>query len=476
MKIDNLHFQRFFLILSDCLAMALSFSLAAIILNFIRPGADDIHIAIFGVAKFGGIFLIAVFWYQEQYVKRRPTWEELKLIFQTIFLFALIHMVLSYLVAHHVIKLLNILFWLILLIILPLTRATAKVFLQRIGIWARGIYVVGTESIAIDAKNLLLSNRNLGYKILGFIDLKSVASDNKLSNSFFSKAQQTLDGIPILQYNDLNVENDKEIVFAMNSEDLLRYSNLINEMQSNFLFVSIVPDVTGLPLYGVSLEHFFGNDQMFLRLQNNLGRKLNRLIKRIIDIIITSIAIIMLLPFFMVIAILIACNSGGEILYSHQRVGTAGKEFACLKFRTMCVDSQQKLEKLLATDNEAKMEWASSHKLKNDPRITIVGKFLRKTSLDELPQLFNVLKGDMSLVGPRPIVKDEVRYYHDDIYYYKLVKPGITGLWQISGRSDINYAKRVRLDVWYVKNWSLWYDFAILLKTIPVLLSRDGAY
>lgn len=476
MKINSLSIQRFSLILADCFSMALSFSLAAIILNFIRPGADDIHIAIFGVAKFGGFFLVAVFWYQEQYLKRRPTWEELKLIFQTVFLFALIHMVLSYLVAHHVIKLLNILFWLILLVILPLMRAGTKVLLQRIDVWAREIYIVGTDSIAIDAKNLLLFNRNLGYKIMGFIDLKNVKLDNKLWNDSFINGNRTLDGIPILRYNDLKVGNDKEIVFAMNSEDLLQHSNLINEMQSNYLFVSIVPDVTGLPLYGVSLEHFFGNDQMFLRLQNNLGRKLNRLIKRIIDIIITSIAIIMLLPFFIIIGTLIVFTSGGGVFYCHQRIGTGGKEFACLKFRTMCMDSQQKLEKLLATDAAAKMEWESLHKLKNDPRITKIGKFLRKTSLDELPQLFNVLKGDMSLVGPRPIVRDEIHYYNDDSYYYKLVKPGITGLWQISGRSDTDYTKRVRLDVWYVKNWSLWYDFAILLKTIPVLLTRNGAY
>lgn len=448
--------------------MALSFSLAALLLDLIREGTNDASLAIFGLAKFGGLFLIMVFWYQEQYIKRRPTWEELKLLYQTIFLFALVHMVSSYLISHHVIKLLNILFWLILLVILPVTRYIGKIFLKKINAWERGVYIVGVGNIALSAKNLLLANRNLGYKVLGFVNLEYSTTEKV----------EFQDNVPVISYDDLKMrgDSDKEIIFAMSSEGLLKYSNLINKMQSSYLFVSIIPDVSGLPLYGVTLEHFFGNDQMFLRLQNNLGRKLNRLLKRIIDIIITSIAIIMLLPFFFIVGLLIAFTSQGGIFYVHRRIGTHGREFGCLKFRTMCVNSQEKLEILLANNVDARNEWSTTQKLKNDPRITKIGKFLRKTSLDELPQLFNVIKGEMSLVGPRPIVLDEVSRYDDDIYYYHLVKPGITGLWQISGRSDTDYTKRVRLDVWYVKNWSLWYDFVILLKTIPALLSRNGAY
>ena len=142
----------------------------------------------------------------------------------------------------------------------------------------------------------------------------------------------------------------------------------------------------------------------------------------------------------------------------------------------MRTDSDIKFKELLASDETIRLEWERTNKLKNDPRVTMVGKFLRKTSLDELPQLFNVLLGEMSLVGPRPIVKEEALRYADNFYYYNLVRPGITGLWQISGRSDTNYDERIRADVWYVKNWSLWYDFVILLKTAIVVLKRDGAY
>ncbi len=142
----------------------------------------------------------------------------------------------------------------------------------------------------------------------------------------------------------------------------------------------------------------------------------------------------------------------------------------------MYANAAEILEKVLLTDKNAKEEWEKDFKLKHDPRVTKIGDFLRKTSLDEIPQLWNVLKGDMSLIGPRPIIDAEIEKYNDDFYYYKLVRPGVTGLWQISGRNDVDYQNRVRLDVWYVKNWSLWYDFVIILRTVVVVLARKGAY
>ncbi|RVT22944.1 sugar transferase, partial [Escherichia coli] len=145
-------------------------------------------------------------------------------------------------------------------------------------------------------------------------------------------------------------------------------------------------------------------------------------------------------------------------------------------FRSMVVNSKEILDELLKNDPKAKEEWDATFKLKNDPRITKIGAFLRKTSLDELPQLLNVLKGEMSLVGPRPIINAELERYNDQVDYYLLSKPGMTGLWQVSGRSDVDYDTRVYLDAWYVKNWSMWNDIAILLKTVIVVLKKDGAY
>ncbi len=153
-----------------------------------------------------------------------------------------------------------------------------------------------------------------------------------------------------------------------------------------------------------------------------------------------------------------------------------GRKFKCLKFRSMVINSKEVLEEVLRTDPVARAEWDKDFKLKNDPRITKVGHFIRKTSLDELPQLWNVVRGDMSLVGPRPVVEDELARYAGDVDYYLMAKPGMTGLWQVSGRNDVDYETRVYFDSWYVKNWSLWNDIAILFKTVGVVLKRDGAY
>ncbi|HBX9503913.1 TPA: UDP-phosphate galactose phosphotransferase, partial [Klebsiella pneumoniae] len=157
-------------------------------------------------------------------------------------------------------------------------------------------------------------------------------------------------------------------------------------------------------------------------------------------------------------------QDGGPAIYGHERIGKGGKSFKCLKFRSMIINSKEVLEELLAKDEDARREWESTFKLKNDPRITKIGAFLRRTSLDELPQLFNVLKGEMSLVGPRPIITAELVRYNEEVDYYLLSKPGMTGLWQVSGRSDVDYETRVYLDAWYVKNWSMWNDIAILFK------------
>jgi undecaprenyl-phosphate galactose phosphotransferase len=167
---------------------------------------------------------------------------------------------------------------------------------------------------------------------------------------------------------------------------------------------------------------------------------------------------------------------GGRVLFSHQRIGKNGRTFNCYKFRSMVPNADFLLQKLLQEDSQLRAEWHKERKLKFDPRISRLGHFLRGTSLDELPQLFNVLKSEMSLVGPRPIVSEELEKYGLEKSYYLMVRPGMTGLWQVSGRNDLDYDTRVYLDAWYVKNWSLWYDLAILVKTIKVVFGRRGAY
>lgn len=202
---------------------------------------------------------------------------------------------------------------------------------------------------------------------------------------------------------------------------------------------------------------------------------INSKLKRSFDVIFAALLIALLLPLMALIGVLIWLGSGGPILFRQQRVGMGGRPFLCLKFRTMAPNADQILRDLLERSPEARKEWEQNFKLKNDPRITSIGKFLRKTSLDELPQLFNVLVGDMSLVGPRPVVAAELPKYGSVLPLYFSVRPGLTGLWQINGRSDCSYSERVAFDEKYVRTWSFRKDLVIILRTLEVVLSGKGS-
>jgi exopolysaccharide production protein ExoY len=206
------------------------------------------------------------------------------------------------------------------------------------------------------------------------------------------------------------------------------------------------------------------------------GQRSGLVFKRITDLSCALLALIALLPLMLLIAIIVKFTSPGPVLFAHRRLGKGAQPFHCLKFRSMMSNSTEILARHLAENEHARAEWARDHKLRNDPRITRLGKFLRRSSLDELPQLFNVLMGDMSLVGPRPIVKDEVARYGRYIHYYFSVTPGITGLWQISGRNDMSYRRRVAIDTSYARNRCARLDLAIILGTVPAVLQARGAH
>lgn len=197
--------------------------------------------------------------------------------------------------------------------------------------------------------------------------------------------------------------------------------------------------------------------------------------KRFADVTLGAALIVFFAPLMALIALAV-CLDGGPVFYAHSRIGPDGQRFRCLKFRTMVANAEQVLKAALARDAAMRAEWESSFKLRHDPRVTRIGRVLRAFSLDELPQLFNVLRGEMSLVGPRPIVEAEIDRYGSQFAAYCACRPGITGLWQVRGRSDVSYARRVELDAQYAQTWSLWLDFQILLNTVVVVVRRDGAY
>ena len=216
--------------------------------------------------------------------------------------------------------------------------------------------------------------------------------------------------------------------------------------------------------------------RFFLRKDRKQARPLGGTLKRGTDILIALSALLVFLPLFLLVAITIVLCDGRPVFYGHSRVGHRRRPFRCFKFRTMVVNGDEVLRRHLQACPDAQREWTETRKLRDDPRITAVGVVLRRLSLDELPQLVNVLRGEMSIVGPRPIVTDEIQMYGSDAHFYFQVRPGLTGPWQVSGRNDSAYDGRVALDRAYVENWSLRRDVIIILKTIPAVLTARGSY
>lgn len=466
--------QKIILILGDVLCMAMAFLLAIEVTQLYHKDITSSEISQFfnfGISKLFGIVILLVFYFQDQYSRRGSFWQELLQIYKTILLMAVINLGLSFVLGKSSLKILIISFWLFFALFIPFGRIVAKKFMLKINVWQRDLYILCSYQNAVDAYELFVKNDLMGYRLKAFVVIDGL---NKSSDYIINLAVPIIDKEQLIE--QVNWQRDSDIIVAIENEKLYGQVNLINYLQHNCLSVLILPDIKGIALYGANIEHFFGNDQLVMRLNNNLAKKSNIIMKRIFDLALAIPGVILISPIFLIIAVMIKRESNSPVFFAHKRVGRNAREFNCYKFSTMHPNNQEILNELLLNDESARLEWESTYKLHNDPRVTRIGKILRATSLDELPQLINVILGNMSLIGPRPITAEEVDRYGEDIYYYYLVTPGISGLWQVSGRSSLSYQDRVRLDRWYVKNWSLWYDVVVLLKTFAVVIKRDGAY
>lgn len=348
--------------------------------------------------------------------------------------------------------------WLLAVPAILIVRGVARAALRALGVWEIPALVVGSRTRLDQAIDLVRTERALGF---------SVASVNTLDDFAGARASSWLEAC--------HGCGAQMVILAADEADLLAHRSLVSRLALERIPFVCVQSLGGLPVFSVDAHHFVGQEVLLLVGQSQLLRPVGRALKAVFDYSLAGLLLLVSAPLFMLFGLLIA-RDGGPVFYSHHRLGRDGRMFRCLKFRTMVPDAEQTLTRMLAGDPARRREWEDNHKLQGDPRITRIGRFLRSLSLDELPQLFNVLKGDMSLVGPRPIHPDETGRFGEDIDYYLRVKPGITGLWQVSGRNDLDYPRRVALNTWYVKNWSLWLDVVILLKTIPTVLSRRGAY
>lgn len=462
------------LALSDFLSFTISIYLAIGLLSITLNDYDKIT----SVNKADGwiaLHLLLAFccvaWYSmrlRHYFYRKTFWFELKEILRTLVIFAIIEIAVMAFASWSFSRYLWVLTWVFVLFLVPVARMTTKRVLDAFNLWWRDTWIIGSGTNAHEAYKAINSERNLGLIIVGFIH-----SDGG------TPVGEEIDGLPVLE-NDLSwlLTKDKKtqfIVAVESHQSEIRNTWLRNFMIKGYRYVSVIPTLRGMPLDSTDMSFIFSHEVMIFRVQQNLAKCSSRALKRLFDIVGSVAIIIVLSPALIYISRKVK-KDGGPAIYGHERIGKDGRSFKCLKFRSMVINSKEVLSELLENDPVAKEEWNATFKLKHDPRITNIGGFLRRTSLDELPQLFNVLKGEMSLVGPRPIITAELERYNDEVDYYLLSKPGMTGLWQVSGRSDVDYETRVYLDAWYVKNWSMWNDIAILFKTITVVLKKDGAY
>jgi Undecaprenyl-phosphate galactose phosphotransferase WbaP len=355
----------------------------------------------------------------------------------------------------------------------PTFRAVTRNLLHLVRLWDKPTIVFGSGENAYQAYLALRSEPAMGYHVVAF------AAPGELQRTMNSV--NTADAPPpclrwVGHQDDIRCLRHFSSVIALEADEYLWRDTLIRQVtQHQVNDVQVIPAMRGVPLYGLETRNFFSHEVLMIQVRNKLALPLFQYLKRIFDLGGSSVLLLLLSPVFAYIGYKVR-QDGGSAFFGHTRIGQNGKPFKCYKFRSMVMNAEAVLKELLASSAEARAEWDKDFKLKNDPRISKIGQFIRKTSLDELPQLWNVFIGEMSLVGPRPVVQAELERYGLDVEYYLLAKPGMTGLWQVSGRNDVDYATRVYLDSWYVKNWSLWTDVAILFKTIRVVLGKSGAY
>ena len=362
--------------------------------------------------------------------------------------------------------------WLGLIFGLPTMRQVMRLFLGKIGVWHLPTAIIGTSPMAQEVVPVLGQQLALGLKVRWVVP---ETAEKHLSTAFAGL-------IPLAVPPDelvaaLISAGCRQVILVPDDRATINHNDLIDQLVGADIAVAIVPSLRRLPLYGLSTNYFFGKDLLLLQVRNNLARLPQRIFKRSLDFIGAIILGLLLAPVFLFFAFLIWKEDRGPIFFRQTRVGRGGRDFTCWKFRTMVVDAEDQMARW-ETENPILLAryCESNFKLQADPRVTRVGSWMRRKSLDELPQLLNVLLGDMSLVGPRPLLRRELPEYGAVISLYERVRPGITGLWQISGRSHTTFAERVSYDEWYIKNWTVWYDLVILLQTVWVLLRGQGAY
>jgi len=413
---------------------------------------------------------ISILTYEGAYTRKFSFWDEVRMLWKVTLFSTLTILAVFFLgkMGNIVSRTVIVIIGLLSIFIFPLLRIAVKHGLVKLGITTSNTLILGANDTGRLALNALLKEKNLGYRVIGFVD-----DLMKMKKRYF-------EGIKVHGHMEcveryLKNGDVQDIVIALPQFDKEQLSHLVNRLQHKATSILYFPDFSGMVVMGTELRHFFQDQAFALEIKNNLAQPLNYYTKRLFDYVLGFVFFILLIIPIGIISLLIRLTSKGPAILKQERIGKNSKSFICYKFRTMYHDADERLEVILANDPEAKKEWETYWKLKDDPRITAFGMFLRRTSFDEIPQILNILKGEMSLVGPRPYVPREWDWLKEYSETINCVQPGITGLWQVSGRSDSSHEQRLTLDAWYVRNWNLWLDVVILIKTIYAVIKKEGA-
>ncbi len=357
--------------------------------------------------------------------------------------------------------------WVLCLFAVPLSRALARELFSRQPWWGAGVVILGAGEVGQKVTRSLVTKPGLGLKPLALLD------DDR------SKHGLQVEGVRV----EGNLEaakqlaKDMELRYAIVAMPGLSRQRLLEITETHgryFPHLIVVPDLLGFSSLWVSVQDLGGTPGLEIR-QRLLVPRI-RLLKRGLDVMLFAAVVLPLLMITSFVALLIRLDSPGPVFYRQERLGMNGRRFQVIKFRTMYGDGEARLKALLEQNPDLKREYEEFHKLRDDPRVTRIGRLLRKLSLDELPQVWNVLRGEMSMVGPRAYLPREQNVMGESTHTILRVLPGITGLWQVSGRNELSFAERINLDVYYVRNWSVWLDIYILARTIWVVLFARGAY
>ena len=354
-----------------------------------------------------------------------------------------------------------------LLFVAPFVQYLSRRVMRRIGLWGKPVLILSYKDTGEQFLRLLEREWGQGYEPVALFDYNLVPAGSSYKEAPYEETLTDAAAVAAEQGIDT-------IFFAIPYTRREQLAHMVSVASEHFRHVLLVPNLNGVTNSAVVARDFAGT--FAVEIKYNLLDPWAQRLKRALDLFGALVGGLLITPVVLAVVALIKLDSPGPAFYGHQRLRARNTPFSCWKFRTMHENSEHLLDEYLKDDPTLQAEWEQNQKLRSDPRVTRVGRLLRKTSLDELPQLWNVLRGEMSLVGPRPIVAAEVSKYDRDYELYTRIRPGMSGFWQVSGRSDTDYAERVAMDSYYVRNWSVWLDVVILARTVKIVLLGRGAY